>query len=77
VYKSGWVEQGGKCEHGVEITLLKPMLDTNYTITSSFTYSTSTNTVMWSYIGWTKTTTSIKLAKSGVPQEWEVKGQGA
>lgn len=87
VYKSGWLEQGGRTvtsavEQGETITLSKPFADTNYTV-----QLTAVNTRAMSCIyGTNKTTTSFQyttIGDYGATGEtyygtyWEAKGQGA
>ena len=76
-YKSNWVEMGGSINPGQTITLPVEMADANYTLASSFGTSSSTFSPYWSHLGYTKTATSIKLAASGISQNWLISGFSA
>ena len=86
-YSNGWLEQGGivnnLADYSVQtLTLLKPMLDTKYSIqmtrkitdTGSDNRISGTNTV---YSDTLKTTTSFRYLGYTTGIFWEVKGMGA
>jgi hypothetical protein len=80
VYKSGWVEQGGKIESTADatITLLKPYANTDYTITVGGGDPTSGT---WGY-GNVVSATQISVGSRGTSfykgfVHWQTCGQGA
>ena len=81
VYKSGWVEQGGSVSgtSGVTVIFLKPFVNTNYTITSSVTASSSSDSYFSALVMGTKTTTDFKATLNSVVKgkDWIAYGQGA
>lgn len=77
-YKSGWLEQGGYVLKGTNtVSLIKPFINTNYTITTGGVYAISGN--MYSPVINTQTTVSFVLhvASNYTGAYWEAKGQGA
>lgn len=85
VYKSGWVEQGGRTAKNISsttVTFLKEMANTNYFVSATIHHDTTGGTG-----GFDKgtgantfTTTSMGIdmpASGNYSTSWEVKGQGA
>lgn len=80
VYKSGWVEQGGKVPYSagdayVSVNLLKSMKNTNYQILMSYQLddSSSRGDSMGCFA---VSTTQIKVGRDNCAVFWEVKGMG-
>ena len=83
LYKSGWVEQGGKCSGATSytVTFPKEFADTNYTPMVSFNYSHNGNIMN---MGCTNLTTSTMLIAindgnqgSNRPVFWRAEGMSA
>lgn len=83
VYKSGWIEQGGKVTeiNNVTVNLLKPYKDTNYSVLNTYIDTENTGTIEVRNVAvWNRTPTSFVVRTSptsGISKCWEAKGQGA
>lgn len=77
VYKSGWIEQGGKSSD-VTVNLLKPFANTGYTLLKSVIYN-NTGSVLYNALGATasKTETYFKWTGTAGVNYWYACGQGA
>lgn len=82
VYSDGWIEQGGSVGANTTsgyptytITLLKPMLNTEFNVqlTGKYTSKTGDGT---DYC-YARTTTSISVISIGYGSDWVVRGMGA
>ena len=83
VYKSGWVEQGGRVssssEQTIKVTLLKPMIDNKYCVqrtNASVSGVTATYKVS-SVSGLSTTSFNVYITDTLSPTIWYVCGQGA
>ena len=80
VYKSGWVEQGGSVSgtSNVAVTFLKPFKDTNYTITSSVTTASNSDSYFGALLMSAKTETGFTANLNSVVKgkDWVACGQG-
>lgn len=84
VYKSGWVEQGGRVSSSAEntaltVTLLKPMKNNRYCLqrTSASTSTTAATFRSFGVTGITTTTFNMYITDTLSPTYWYVCGQGA
>lgn len=78
VYKSGWVEQGGKAStNNNAIQLPKEMADTNYWVVGLPQANSTSSFQAKAFCVLTKTTTTIAFGATNDAEYWEVKGQGA
>ena len=84
VYKSGWVEQGGRVSSSTEntaltITLLKPMKNNRYCVQRTSASSSATAATFRSFgvTGITTTTFNMYITDTLSPTYWYVCGQGA
>lgn len=77
LYKSGWVEQGGKYTATGSLTYLKTMADTNYNLTFSPHMNINAQ-IYWSDFAFDKTTTGCTMRNTNPNGgDWEVKGMSA
>lgn len=77
VYKSGWVEQGGRTTaiSSATVTLLKPMIDANYT---AYAQVIGTNTAnLGTKVDVSSATQIVVYNQAASICMWEVKGKGA
>lgn len=74
VYSDGWVEQGGKKQTTAQtqVTFLKPMADTNYSVATVSIISTGYGAQGIASLS----TTGMTLTPYGVNAKWSIKGRG-
>ena len=85
VYKSGWVEQGGRFVSNDKtdtiVTLLKPYANTTYSIMVGQMIGSSGDTTYWNFAVYNNTTSTVTIhdATNGAGNicQWEAKGMGA
>ncbi|MBQ7908731.1 MAG: hypothetical protein IJ311_04475 [Elusimicrobiaceae bacterium] len=75
LYKSGWLEQGGKSSgvgNNHAVTFLKPFADTHYTITATVTQGAYVT-----YVNDSKKTETQAFLYQNLPHYWHAFGKGA
>ena len=85
VYKSGWVEQGGRFvsndNTNTIVTLLKPYANTTYSIMVGQMIGSSGDATYWNFAVYNNTTSTVTIhnATNGAGNicQWEAKGMGA
>ena len=79
LYKSGWVEQGGRFSNSSTVALPIPMVDTNYSVFIAYSKTSDRNdTVRLNFISTnTQNATNFTIATSSIQRVWQALGMSA